>query len=58
MNPRGGRHQLLVKSDGDDVAVGALNQRLVTADILVLGFAEETRNLETMFMRITKGIVT
>ncbi len=58
MNPRGGRHQLLVKSDGDDAAVGALNQRLVTADILVLGFAEETRNLETMFMRITKGIVT
>ncbi len=58
MNPRGGRHQLLVKSDGDDAAIGALNQRLVTADILVLGFAEETRNLETMFMRITKGIVT
>ncbi len=58
MNPRGGRHQLLVKSDGDDAAVGALNQRLVTADILVLGFAEETRNLETMFMRITNGIVT
>lgn len=58
LNPRGGRHQLLVKSDGDDAAVGALNQRLVNADILVLGFAEETRNLETMFMRITKGIVT
>ena len=56
--PRGGRHQVLVKSDGDDEAVGALNQRLVHADILVLGFTEETRNLETMFMRITKGIVT
>lgn len=58
LSPRGGRHLVLVKSDGDDAAVGALNQRLVNANILVLGFAEETRNLETMFMRITKGIVT
>ncbi len=58
LQPRGGRHLLLVKSDGDDAAVGALNQRLVQADILVLGFVEETRNLETLFLRITKGIVT
>lgn len=56
--PRGGRHQLRVKSEGDDEAIGALNQRLVTGEILVLGFTEETRNLETMFMRITRGVVT
>jgi hypothetical protein len=38
--------------------VAALNQKINTAGIAILGFSEETKDLESMFMRITKGIVT
>jgi hypothetical protein len=43
---------------GDDDGVVALNQALSAANIAVLGFAEETKDLEAMFMRVTKGIVS
>jgi hypothetical protein len=31
---------------------------LTSAQISILGFTEETKDLEAMFMRVTKGIVT
>jgi hypothetical protein len=38
--------------------VAALSQKLNAAGIAVLGFSEETKDLEAMFMRVTKGIVS
>jgi hypothetical protein len=38
--------------------VAALNQKLHAEGILVMGFTEETKDLESMFMSLTKGIVT
>jgi hypothetical protein len=43
---------------GDDDGVAALNQKLISAGISILGFSEETKDLESMFMRVTKGMVT
>lgn len=58
LEPRGGRHRVRVDFTGDDDGVAALNQRLTNAAVPVLGFTEETKDLESMFMRVTKGIVT
>jgi hypothetical protein len=35
-----------------------MSAALASAGVAVLGFAEETRDLEAIFMRVTKGIVT
>jgi hypothetical protein len=43
---------------GDDEGVIALNKMLNDKNIAVLGFNEEVRDLEHMFMRVTKGLVT
>ena len=58
LEPKGGRSRVRIDFTGDDDAVIALNQAMTTANIAVLGFAEETRDLEAMFMRVTKGIVS
>ncbi|MFO7323540.1 MAG: ABC transporter ATP-binding protein [Chloroflexota bacterium] len=58
LEPRGGRHRVRIDFTGDDDAVAALSQRLHSANIAILGFTEETKDLETMFMRVTKGIVS
>jgi hypothetical protein len=57
LEPRGGRCRVRVDFVGDDDGVAALNQRL-NAAVPVLGFTEETKDLESMFMRVTKGVVT
>lgn len=58
LEPKAGRHRVRIDYTGDDDGVAALSQRLYAANIAVLGFTEETRDLEAMFMRVTRGIVS
>ena len=58
LTPRGGRSRVRVDFAGDDEGVIALNKLLNDNNIAVLGFNEEIRDLEHMFMRVTKGLVT
>ena len=58
LEPRAGRYRLRIDYTGDDEGVTELNRKISGAGIAILGFAEETKDLESMFMRVTKGIVT
>jgi ABC-2 type transport system ATP-binding protein len=58
LDPKGGRSRVRIDYTGDDDGVATLSQKLNTAGIAVLGFTEETKDLEAMFMRVTKGIVS
>jgi len=35
-----------------------MSQKLSAAGIAIVGFSEEERSLEAVFMRVTKGLVT
>ncbi len=54
----GERQRLRVAFSGDDAGVSALLQTLIAQGVPVVHFAEETHDLEAMFMRATKGIVS
>lgn len=58
LEPKGGRYRVRIDYTGDDEGVAALNASINGAGVSILGFAEETKDLEAMFMRVTKGIVT
>ncbi|MDX1993933.1 MAG: ABC transporter ATP-binding protein [bacterium] len=58
IEPRGGRSRVQIDYTGDDDGVAALNQKIASAGIAILGFNEEVKDLESMFMRVTKGIVS
>jgi ABC-2 type transport system ATP-binding protein len=58
LEPKGGRYRVRIDYTGDDEGVAALNASINAAGVSILGFAEETKDLEAMFMRVTKGIVT
>ncbi|MDZ4767047.1 MAG: ABC transporter ATP-binding protein [Chloroflexota bacterium] len=58
LDPKDGRQRVRIDYTGDDDGVAALNQAITGAGIATLGFAEETKDLEAMFMRVTKGIVS
>lgn len=58
LSPKRGHARLRVLFGGDDEGVLALHRALMEADLPLLGFYEEERDLETMFMRVTKGLVT
>jgi ABC-2 type transport system ATP-binding protein len=58
LEPKDGRQRVRIDFTGDDDGVAALNQRIAQAGIAALSFAEETKDLEAMFMRVTKGIVS
>jgi ABC-2 type transport system ATP-binding protein len=58
LEPKGGRYRVRIDYTGDDEGVAALNQSINSAGVAILGFTEETKDLEAMFMRVTKGIVT
>jgi ABC-2 type transport system ATP-binding protein len=49
---------LLVDFAGGDHAMAGLLAQLVRADIVVLHFAEQSGNLEDIFLHVTKGIVS
>jgi ABC-2 type transport system ATP-binding protein len=58
LEPKSGRSRVRIDYTGDDEGVAALNQSINAAGVAILGFTEETKDLEAMFMRVTKGIVT
>ena len=58
LEPKDGRARVRIDFAGDDDGVAALNQMLASGGVAILGFAEETKDLEAMFMRVTKGIVS
>jgi len=58
-SPNGAARQVLqVGFTGTDAALSGLLHALVAAGIPVVGFHEDSRDLEEVFMRITRGIVT
>ena len=54
----GGRSRLRIEFSGDDAALSAALAILVQNGIPVLHFNESRRDLEEVFMRATKGLVT
>jgi ABC-2 type transport system ATP-binding protein len=58
LEPKGGRYRVRIDTTLDDDGVAALNQKINSAGVAILGFTEETKDLEAMFMRMTKGVVT
>jgi ABC-2 type transport system ATP-binding protein len=58
ITPKGGRSRVQINFTGDDDGVAAINQLLNNSPVAIMGFVEETRDLESMFMSVTKGIVT
>ncbi len=58
LEAKGGRYRVRIDYTGDDDGVAALNASINNAGVSILGFTEETKDLEAMFMRVTKGIVT
>ncbi len=58
LEQRAGRSRVRIDFTGNDEEVATLNQQIHNAGIAVLGFTEEMKDLETMFMRVTKGVVT
>lgn len=53
-----GRKRLRVDFSGDDLALSELLQALARRGLPVVSFAEEMRDLESVFMRATRGIVS
>jgi ABC-2 type transport system ATP-binding protein len=53
-----GRPRLRIQFNGEDEGVALISRRLSEANIAIVGFSEEERNLEAVFMRATKGLVT
>jgi len=58
LTPRAGRSRVRVDFAGDEDGIVALNRRLHDEGVAILGFQEQERDLEHMFMRVTKGLVT
>ncbi len=56
--PRAGRARIRIDFVGDDDGVEEINGRIHDAGIRILGFQEEMKDLEAMFMRVTRGVVT
>jgi ABC-2 type transport system ATP-binding protein len=52
------RSRFEIEFNGDDQALSEILARLVTKGIPVLHFNEDSRDLEEVFMRATKGLVT
>lgn len=58
LEPEDGKPRLKVEFTGEDAGISELLQALMTKGIPVLSFAEEASDLEDVFMKVTKGIVT
>jgi len=56
--PKNGRARIRVDLAGNDGDLAALSQELFAGGIMILGFHEEEKDLEHMFMRVTRGLVT
>ncbi|MBN1967676.1 MAG: ABC transporter ATP-binding protein [Anaerolineae bacterium] len=53
-----GRPRLKLHFSGEDEGVALISRRLSDEGIAIVGFSEEERDLEAVFMRATKGLVT
>lgn len=53
-----GRISLEVDFSGDDEAIHQLLAKLLEQGLPIIHFSEESNNLEEVFMRTTKGIVS
>lgn len=58
MSPEDGKKRIRVEFSRDDAGVSELLSALTSKQIPVVNFAEETSDLEQVFMKVTKGIVT
>jgi ABC-2 type transport system ATP-binding protein len=56
--PNGGRIRLAFEFNGEDAALSRLLADLVAAGLPVVGFSADQRDLEEVFLRATKGIVS
>lgn len=52
------RQRLEIEFSGDDAALSGVLAALVAGGIPVVHFSEDSRDLETVFMKATKGLVT
>ena len=57
-NGNNGRTRFEFEFTGEESALSDLLTRLIQADIQIIHFSEERRDLEEVFMRVTKGLVT
>ncbi len=55
---KAGRSRVRIDFTGDDDGVAAISQAISNGGVSVLGFNEEIRDLESVFMKVTKGIVS
>jgi ABC-2 type transport system ATP-binding protein len=53
-----GRQLIEIEFMGDDETLSSILKTLVKAKLPVLHFTEDSRNMESVFMRVTKGLVT
>ena len=58
ITPKNGRARVRVDFAGNDEDLAALSRKLFDDSIMILGFNEEEKDLEHMFMRVTRGLVT
>lgn len=58
ITPKNGRARVRVDFVGNDEDLAALSQALFAGGIMILGFNEAEKDLEHMFMRVTRGLVT
>lgn len=58
ITPKNGRARLRIDFVGSDEDLAALSRKLFDHSIMILGFSEEEKDLEHMFMRVTRGLVT
>lgn len=58
ITPKNGRARIRVDLVGNDDDLAALSRELFSNSIMILGFHEEEKDLEHMFMRVTRGLVT
>ncbi|GAB1420427.1 ABC transporter ATP-binding protein [Anaerolineales bacterium] len=58
VTPKAGRFRVLIEFAGDDEGISQLSRHLHESNIALIGFQEEQKDLESMFMRVTKGLVT
>lgn len=56
--PKNGRSRVRIDFAGNDEDLADLSRKLYADGVAVLGFNEEEKDLEHMFMRVTKGLVT
>lgn len=58
ITPKNGRSRIRIDFAGKDDELALLNRKLFDEGVAVLGFNEIEKDLEHMFMRVTRGLVT